>query len=123
MMQTTYQMQRRVEFSDTDMAGIAHFTNYFRYMEEAEHAFLRSRDLSVVLDDEKGKLGFPKMAANCDYKRPARYEEMVDINVTVSCDDGKSVTYECEFRSKDELLATGKLRQGKPPNKYDELKA
>ena len=54
-METTYTMQRRVEFSDTDMAGIAHFTNYFRYMEEAEHAFLRDRGLNVVLHDERGK--------------------------------------------------------------------
>lgn len=109
-METTFKLHRRVEFNETDMAGIAHFTNYFKYMEEAEHAFLRSRGLSVVLDDPKGKLGFPKMSANCDYKRPARYEEMIDVDVTVRCDDGKSVTYDCRFSCEGEKLGAGQLR-------------
>lgn len=109
-MEATFKLQRRVEFAETDMAGIAHFTNYFRYMEEAEHAFLRSRGLSVVLDDPKGKLGFPKMSATCDYKRPARYEEIVDVKVNISCEDGKSVSYACEFWSGEEKLGSGQLR-------------
>ena len=109
-MEATFQTQRRVEFAETDMASIVHFTNYFRYMEEAEHAFLRSRGLSVALDDAKGKLGFPKMSAKCDYKRPARNEEVIDISVQVRCDDGKSIVYACEFSSGDEVLASGELR-------------
>jgi len=109
-METTFKLQRRVEFVETDMAGIAHFTNYFRYMEEAEHAFLRSRGLSVVLDDPKGKLGFPKMSATCDYKRPARYEEVLDVHVRIACDDGKSVTYDCKFQCGEEALGAGQLR-------------
>src|SRR5260221_14772436 len=40
---------RRVEFSDTDMAGIMHFSNFFRFMEATETAFMRSLGLSVVL--------------------------------------------------------------------------
>ena len=44
-----FQLSRRVEFSDTDMAGIMHFSNFFRFMEAAETAFLRSLGLSVVL--------------------------------------------------------------------------
>ncbi len=109
-METNFNLQRRVEFAETDMAGIAHFTNYFRYMEEAEHAFLRSRGLSVVLDDPKGKLGFPKMSATCDYKRPARYEEVIDVHVNVTCDDGKSVTYDCKFQCGEETLGSGQIR-------------
>ena len=109
-METTFQTKRRVEFNETDMAGIAHFTNYFKYMEEAEHEFLRSRGLSVVLDDEKGKLGFPKMAADCNYKRPAAYEEVIDTHVVVRCDDGKSVQYDCTFTSSGEVVAKGHLK-------------
>ena len=37
-----FTMQRRVEFAETDMAGILHFSNYFRFMESVEHAFFRS---------------------------------------------------------------------------------
>ena len=41
---------RRVEFSETDMAGIVHYSNFFRYMETAEHGFFRSLGYSVVMD-------------------------------------------------------------------------
>ena len=42
-MPTEFTIKRRVQFSETDMAGIMHFANYFRLMEEVEHAFLRLR--------------------------------------------------------------------------------
>lgn len=121
-MEAKFLMQRQVAFVDTDMAGIVHFSNFFRYMEEAEHAFLHSRGLSVALDDPKGKLGFPKVSATCDYKRPAHYEDLIDIHVEISSSGGKSVTYDCSFRVGDRLLATGQLKvafcrfpTGKPP--------
>ena len=42
-----FKVRRRVEFSETDMAGIVHYSNFFRYMEAAEHAFFRSLGLSI----------------------------------------------------------------------------
>ena len=42
-----FKIVREVEFSDTDMAGIMHFSNFFRFMEAAEHAFFRSLGLSI----------------------------------------------------------------------------
>ena len=92
------------------MAGIVHFSNFFRYMEEAEHAFLRSRGLSVAMDDGKGKLGFPKVSAHCDYMRPARYDDLVDVTLVVRCDDGKCVDYECVFSVAGKKLAVGQVR-------------
>lgn len=109
-MNTHFHFQRRVEFAETDMAGIAHFSNFFRYMEEAEHAFLRDRGLSVVLHDDKGKLGFPKISATCEFRRPLEFEAVIDIDVDVSCVDGKTISYQCRFSSGDDLLAEGELR-------------
>ena len=43
-----FRTKRRVEFADTDMAGIIHFTSLFRYMEETEHAFFRSLAWSII---------------------------------------------------------------------------
>ena len=48
-----FKTKRRVEFADTDLAGIVHFAMFFKYMEEAEHQFWRSVDLSVSMKDEK----------------------------------------------------------------------
>lgn len=52
---------RRVEFADTDMAGIIHFANYYRYMEEAEHAFFRSLGLRIMQSQPDGSvIGWPR---------------------------------------------------------------
>ena len=50
---------RRVEFGETDLAGVVHFANFFRYMESAEVEFLRSRGVSVRLKWEGQEIGFP----------------------------------------------------------------
>ena len=41
-MSIVYRMNRRVQIADTDFAGVLHFSNYFRFMEEIECAFWRS---------------------------------------------------------------------------------
>lgn len=52
--------RRRVEFSETDMAGIVHFANFYRWMEEAEHDFFRSLGLSIMVRQEDGSyIGWP----------------------------------------------------------------
>ena len=44
-----FKATRRVEFSDTDMAGIVHFSKFFQYMETVEHGFFRALGFSVVM--------------------------------------------------------------------------
>ena len=56
---TPFRTTRRVEFGDTDMAGIIHFANFFRYMEAAETDFLRSLGLSVAWRKGTSGSGFP----------------------------------------------------------------
>lgn len=106
---TPFRTKRRVEFCDTDMAGIVHFSNFFRYMEAAEVDFLRQRGLSVTLEWEGRKLGFPRVSATCDYIRPAHFQEVLDIAVTCERIGQKSVTYAFEFSREGEILARGKV--------------
>src|SRR5438067_10915124 len=93
MLRTT----RRVEFADTDMAGIVHFANFFRWMESAEVEFLRSRGLSVAVQQHEHKLSFPRVAASCDYLKPARFEDVLEIVVTLRRLGSRSVTYGFDF--------------------------
>ncbi len=69
----------RVQFADTDMAGIVHFSNFFRYMERVEHDFFRSLELSIREDPAKIAaeecVGWPRVHASCDYKSPLFFEE------------------------------------------------
>ena len=94
-----FKVQRRVEFSETDMAGIVHFANFFRYMETAEHAFYRSLGFSVVLQHHNPPLGFPRVHAECDYLKPLRFEDLVDIHLLVREKKAKALSYLFRFRN------------------------
>ncbi len=113
---------RRVEFSDTDAAGIMHFAAFFRMMEQAEHELLRSVGLSVVMHDASGKISWPRVNAKCDYQSPARFEEVLDIEVRIARLGKRSVTYSHSFSRQGQVLATGEItavccrvREGSPP--------
>jgi YbgC/YbaW family acyl-CoA thioester hydrolase len=108
-MSALFRVSRRVDFADTDMAGIIHFSNYFRYMEFAEVAFLRSLGLSVAMTWGEEHLGFPRVSATCDFLRPVSFEDVVDIDVRVERVGSKSVTYSFEFTHEGQTVARGKV--------------
>ena len=108
MTQPAFRATRRVEFADTDMAGLVHFSNFFRYMEAAEVEFLRSLGLSVAWGPEQ-PLGFPRVSATCNFLRPARFGDLLDISVSVQKVGRKSVTYAFESSRDGELIARGQV--------------
>ena len=83
-MTTEFSITRRVEFSETDLAGIMHFTNFYRWMEICEHEFLRSLNLSVDMEDENGRFGWPRVKTSCRFKRPLRFEEEVEVKLLIT---------------------------------------
>jgi acyl-CoA thioester hydrolase len=91
-------MHRRVTFAETDMAGILHFSNYFRYMEEVEHAFFRSLGQTVHGHDTEGVWGWARRQASCAFTRPLRYEDVVELHLLVKEKRTRSITYEVVFR-------------------------
>jgi 4-hydroxybenzoyl-CoA thioesterase/acyl-CoA thioester hydrolase len=121
-MASHYCTTRRVEFRDTDTAGIMHFSAYFTYMEEAEHEFLRHLGLSVHMRDEQGVISWPRASARCDFLGAARFEDVFQIHVSVARLGEKSVTYRFRFTRDDTQLALGsitavccRLDPGQPP--------
>src|ERR1051325_8722118 len=108
-MAQAFRVNRLVEFADTDMAGIMHFSAFFRFMEAAEHALLRSLGLSVYSTINGDVVTFPRVAASCEYRSPARCEEELAIDVTVERVGTKSVTYAFAFSHSGRELATGRM--------------
>ncbi len=108
-MSAPFRVSRRVDFADTDMAGIIHFSNYFRYMEFAEVAYLRSRGLSVVMMGSEHPISFPRVSASCDFLRPVRFDDVVEIAVRVERVGRKSVTYSFEFTHEGRPVAKGRI--------------
>jgi YbgC/YbaW family acyl-CoA thioester hydrolase len=108
-MPTDFHTTRRVEFCDTDMAGIVHFANFFRFMEAAEQELLRSLGLSVRTTWEGQEVGFPRVSAECDYLAPALFEDVLDIAVRVAKIGTKSVTFGFVFTRDGTVLARGQV--------------
>jgi acyl-CoA thioester hydrolase len=92
-----FKMIHRVEFADTDMAGIIHFASYFRYMEVTEHAFFRSLGFSINTRTPELDVGWPRVHVSCDFKRPLRFEDEVEVHLRVREKREKSLTYDFTF--------------------------
>ncbi len=99
----------RVQFSDTDMAGIVHFANFFRFMERAEHAFFRSVGLSIWEDPadfpDHERVGWPRVHASCDFHAPLRFQETFELELLVEEIRGKAIRYLVRCWKEDGTLA------------------
>ncbi len=104
----TFRHRLRVEFADTDLAGIVHFASFFRYMEVTEHAFLRSLGLSVHIEVDGRVVSWPRVHAECSFKAPLRFEDEFDVDLTVREKKRSTIVYGFRFRKDgSELVAVG----------------
>src|SRR5258705_11859497 len=108
-MPSVFTTSRRVEFRDTDAAGIAHFSVLFVYLEEAEHAFLRHVGLSVHVRDEDQTISWPRVSAQCDFKSAVEFEDVVEIVVRIERLGGTSVTYAFDVSHAGRPVAQGSM--------------
>jgi 4-hydroxybenzoyl-CoA thioesterase/acyl-CoA thioester hydrolase len=103
-----FRTTRRVEFRDTDAAGIAHFSAFLFYMESVEHELLRELGLSVLWADESGPISWPRVSVSCDYSGSVRFEEVLDVTLRVARLGTKSVSYEFDFTCDGRAIAKGR---------------
>ena len=102
-----FQLRRRVQFYEVDFAGIVHFSWFFRYMEEAEHALWREAGLSIAAHE--AGLAFPRVAASFEYHRPLRFEEECDVHIRIAALAEKTIRYACEVTRGDTRIASGTM--------------
>ena len=102
-----FRFRRRVQFYETDAAGLVHFSWYFRYMEEAEHALWREAGLSIHPPD--GEVGFPCVSTSFEFHRALRFEQEFDVHLRVTAMTRKSIRYSCVLTDGDTKIATGTL--------------
>jgi acyl-CoA thioester hydrolase len=105
--------RRIVDFAETDMAGIAHFSNYFRWMEAAESALLREVGVPLTASDGVTDYGWPRVRASCSYHEPVRYSDELEIHLTLKTIKVKALEYVAKFyvgSGEDRRhVATGKM--------------
>lgn len=113
----TFRDRRRIEFYETDMAGIVHFSNFFRFMESTEHAFFRSLGLALHRGEAGSMSGWARVGAECAFRRPLFYMDEVEVELVVRAKKKSSLAYDFVFRrvaDRDgpiapEEVATGRL--------------
>ena len=118
-----HQINRRVEFYETDMAGIVHFTNFFRFMEACEHDFLRTLDHELHGVVEGLETGWPRVNATCDYRAPARFGDELTVSLFVEEVRNRSVRYRFEITKEATLVAEGRLSVAHVAMTEDGIKA
>ena len=104
-MASEIRVRRRVQFSETDAAGIVHFTCFFRYFEDAEHALWREAGLSIHPDNSS--VGWPRISASCEFMRPLKFEEEFDVLVRIQEMTRRTITYSGEITKDGERVARG----------------
>ena len=120
-MVSEYRLRRRVLFYEADPAGIVHFSWFFRYMEEAEHALWREAGLSIA--PRRSDVVFPRINAAFEYHSPLRFEEEFDVHIRVAAMTDKTMRYVCEVTRGETKIATGSLTIVCATKQGDEMKA
>jgi acyl-CoA thioester hydrolase len=102
-----YRHRRQVQFHEVDSFGIVHFSWFFRYMAEAQHALWRAAGLSI--QPPGSDIGFPIVATAFEYRRPLRFEDEFDLCIRIAAMSERTMRYECLVRRDGELFATGTM--------------
>jgi len=101
-------VRRRVQFSETDAAGLVHFTCFFKFFEDAEHALWREAGLSI--HSENSLVGWPRISASCEFIRPLKFEQEFDVVVRITEMTRRTITYGGEITRGGERVASGTWR-------------
>ena len=110
-----YTTTKKIEFSETDMAGLVHFSNYFRYMEVAERDFFESLGLKLIQSAPNDLVGYPRTRAECKFSAPLRFGDTVKIHLAIKSLKDRSIDYQFRLyklsneEESDEEVAKGHL--------------
>lgn len=103
---TVFKRSFHVHWVDTDVAGVMHFSNFFRYFEACEEEFFRSISLPLTVIRDKFGVMLPRVEAHCEYKAACRFEDAIEITMKIREVGEKTIMYDFQvFREKDGKLA------------------
>jgi len=106
-------LERRVSFVETDRAEIVHFSNFFRYLEEAEAGLFRSLNLgplALVWGAAKGGVGWVRSRAELDFFNPARLDDLLTVHVWIAAKTSRGLTLGGRISREGLVLARGGIK-------------
>ena len=103
----------RVYWEDTDAGGIVYYANYLKFMERARTEWLRALGCDQAHMRARHRLQFVVARANVEFRRPARFDDRLDVDVRVLALRRASVKLAQHVRSAGrELLCHAEIRVG-----------
>lgn len=113
-MTSTHTVRRRVEFCQTDMAGIVHFAEFCTWMEQCEHDLFRHLGHSVHTVVDGVHYGWPRVHVEADFRAPLRFEDEFDVVLRIREVRSRSLVFDFVFnleRDGEQVeVATGSVR-------------
>jgi acyl-CoA thioester hydrolase len=116
-----HQIEVRVRYSETDQMGVVYNGNYIPYFEIGRVEWLRNKGVSYKSMEENG-IALPIVSMNINYKKSARYDELLTVITTFKSQTSVKIEFDCEIRNENnELLTTAhfilvfvSLKTGRP---------
>lgn len=102
----THEVQVRVRYSETDQMGVVYHGNYLPYFEIGRVEWLRDKGVSYKWMEENG-IGLPIVSLTLNYKKPARYDELLTVRTKFKSQTSVKIEFDCEIESEQgDLLTT-----------------
>lgn len=104
-------MEYRVPYADTDQMGVVYYANYLVLFERARNELMRENGYTYKRIEDEGWM-LPVVHAELNYKKPAKYDDLLEVTAWVSAQKGVRVEISCEVRRKgeEEILVSGFTR-------------
>jgi acyl-CoA thioester hydrolase len=97
----------RVIYGDTDQMGVVYYANYLRFFESGRNEFIRAKGLRYRDFEEAHHLRLPVVDAGVSYRSPARYDDLLDVEVSLAQARRASARFEYRVLRDGAVLATG----------------
>ena len=99
----------RVRYSETDQMGVVYHGNYLPYFEIGRVEWLRNQGISYKSMEERG-VALPIVNLSLNYKKSARYDDILTIKTTFKSQTSVKIEFDCEIRNEqNELLTTAQF--------------
>ncbi len=99
-----HQVEIRVRYSETDQMGVVYHGNYVPYFEIGRVEWLKNQGVSYKLMEESG-IGLPIVSMKIDYKKPAKYDDLLTVHTNFKSLHSAKIEFDCEiYNEANELL-------------------
>lgn len=101
-----HEIQVRVRYSETDQMGVVYHGSYIPFFEMGRVEWLRNKGVSYKSLEESG-IALPIVSMSINYKKPARYDDLLTIKTRFKKYSSVKIEFDCEiFGEQNDLLTT-----------------